>query len=132
MQINNYKSNQNFGMAIHSNDLVNKALKYRIKSAKDLERLDKAIELANRQNEVNINLLIQPDECSISANVYVDKLGWENELSSKSYSENMFTKVFEGPVGFIERVVNIADKKARQLIQERQLKNHDNVLDKML
>lgn len=131
MQINNYKSNQNFGMAIHSNINVNQALKARVKTAEGIKRLDKAIELANRQHEVNINLLIQPDGRSISANVFTDKPDLKDQLFSRSYSENMFTKLFEGPVGFIERVVNIADKKAKQLIQEGQL-NHNNVLGKML
>ena len=40
MKINNYQSNQTFGMAIHSNSNVNKILQSRIKKAKDLEKLN--------------------------------------------------------------------------------------------
>ena len=44
MKINNYQSNQTFGMAIHSNSNVNKILQSRIKKAKDLEKLNNIIE----------------------------------------------------------------------------------------
>lgn len=124
-----YSNNQNFGMAIHSNESVNKALKARIKTKPQIEKLNQLIEQANKNDKVDINLLIMPDGKTITANVYSLKndVGYE---FFKNYTENAFTKLFKGPVGFIEKLVTIADKKAKN-IADMEAVAYDDILSKM-
>lgn len=67
MKINNYQSNQTFGMAIHSNSNVNKILQSRIKKAKDLEKLNNIIEREAKNKLIDITLLADTND-SLSAN----------------------------------------------------------------
>ena len=124
-----YSNNQNFGMAIHSNESVNKALKARIKTKPQIEKLNQLIEQANKNDKVDINLLIMPDGKTITANVYSLKndVGYE---FFKNYTENAFTKLFKGPVGFIEKLVTVADKKAKN-IAAMEATAYDDILRKM-
>lgn len=124
-----YSNNQNFGMAIHSNESVNKALKARIKTKPQIEKLNQLIEQANKNDKVDINLLIMPDGKTITANVYSLKndVGYE---FFKNYTENAFTKLFKGPVGFIEKLVTVADKKAKN-IAAMEATAYDDILSKM-
>ena len=130
VNLNNKRINTtNFGMAIHSNESVNKALKARIKTKPQIEKLNQLIEQANKNDKVDINLLIMPDGKTITANVYSLKndVGYE---FFKNYTENAFTKLFKGPVGFIEKLVTVADKKAKT-IAAMEATAYDDILSKM-
>lgn len=114
MQISNQNSNQNFGMAIHSNANVNKVLKSRIKNATELERLDKIIRQQAENDFVDIQLFVHPDGKSLTANVFDSKNVNANSFF-KQYSENAFTKLFGGPVGFVEKLARVANKAADKI-----------------
>ncbi len=115
--LNTHTSNQpNFGMAIHSNEVVNKALKARIKKTSELEKLNKIVEQQAKNDKVDINLMIMPDGKTLTANVYsLDKDDSLTFAFFKNYRENAFTKLFQGPVGFIEKIAKIADKQASKI-----------------
>lgn len=127
MQINNQTPNQNFGMAIHSNLNVNNVLKARIKSAAALEKLNKIAERQAQNDKVDITLFLNPDGRSLSANVY-DASGKAGTFF-KSYTENPLISLFKSPVGFINKLSNVADKQADK-IRKTDL-NYDDVFQKM-
>lgn len=126
MKINNYQSNQTFGMAIHSNSNVNKILQSRIKQAKDLEKLNNIIEREAKNKLIDITLLADTND-SLSANIY--STNPQNQFF-KNYSENFLTKIIQGPVGFIEKLANIADKQAAKYKEANSL-NFDEVFNKL-
>ena len=128
MQINNQSSNQNFGMAIYSNANVNKVLKSRIKNAGELEHLHKIINEQAKNDRIDIQLFVQPDGKSLSANVF-DARNVNAKSFFKQYSENVFTKLFGGPVGFIEKLAKVADKQAEK--DRKSDLNYDDVFNKM-
>ena len=132
VNLNTQKNNRpNFGMAIHSNEVVNKVLKARIKKPSELEKLNRIVNQQAKNDKIDINLMIMPDGKTLSANVYsIDK---EDSLSFaffKNYSENAFTKLFQGPVGFIEKVAKIADKQAAK-IRQLEADTYEDIFSKM-
>ena len=64
---------------------------------------------------------------SLSGNVYARNT--EHNVF-KQYTENALTKLFEGPVGFIEKLAKVADKEANKLAKLDNIKN-SSVFDKM-
>ncbi len=131
MQTNlNCKTGKNpyFGMAIHSNDNVNKLIKSRIKNNKELEKLRQIINKQATNNEVDITLLT--DGKNLCANVYPKEYIEENQKFCKRFSENFITKLFGGTVGFIEKAANYADKTANKITARKEM-NIDNVLNNM-
>lgn len=124
------QSKPNFGMAIHSNEFVNYALQTRIKRFKDLNRLKKVIEAQEKNDRIDINLIIMPDGKSICANSYSVKNGKCDNKYFKQHTENALTKLFLGPVGFLERLAKIADKQAKKLKKADAIENSD-VFDKL-
>lgn len=126
MKISSYQSNQTFGMAIHSNANVNKILQSRIKKVKDLEKLNKIIEQEAKNKSIDITLLADAKN-TLSANIY--STNPQNQFF-KSYSENFLTKIIQGPVGFIKKLANIADKQAAKYKEANSL-NFDEVFNKL-
>lgn len=113
----------NFGMAIHSNDIVNSAIQSRIKNLKELDKLSKIIDQQAKNDKVDINLFVMPDGKSLSANVFSKDT--ENSYWIRQFSENIFSKLFGGPVEFIERLAKTADKQAAKLKKEDLVKNNE-------
>ncbi len=126
MQISS-NNKQNFGMAIHSNEVVNKALKARIKTTAELDKLDKIINQQAKNDKIDITLFVMQDGKSLSGNVYAKDP--ENNLF-KQYRENAFTKLFKGPVEFIEKLAKVADKEANKLEKIDKIKN-SSIFNKM-
>lgn len=111
---------QSFG-AIHSNDVVNKIIKGRIKNYAELKKLNKIIERANENNLVDINLLAHNDN-TICANIFAKDRDISEFFTQRS--ENFFTKTFGGGiVGFIEKCSNIADKAAIKVQKAKDIAN---------
>lgn len=127
MKISSYQSNQTFGMAIHSNANVNKILQSRIKKVKDLEKLNKIIEQEAKNKSIDITILANTDNTTLCGNIYSTNA---NTKFFKSYSENFLTKIIQGPVGFIEKLANIADKQAAKYKEANSL-NFDEVFNKL-
>ena len=119
----------NFGMAIHSNEDVTKALKSRIKTKEQFEKLNLLIDKAKKNNKVDIQLFVMPDCKTLTANVYSKNFDSDNYFF-RSYTENAFTKLFKGPVGFIKKLVNVADKKAKKF-EMLESNTYDDILNKM-
>ncbi len=126
-------NNQNFGMAIHSNPTVNRVIKSRIKTSKEIEKLNKIIEREAKNDFVDITLLVNPNGKSLSANAYIatDKEAKFNNIKVfKQFSENKISEMFGGVVGFIEKVAKYADKQAIKMKEYADIP-YDDVLDKM-
>ena len=70
-----------------------------------------------------------PDSKTLTANVYSKNSDSDNYFF-KSYTENALTKLFKGPVGFIEKLVNVADKKAKK-IEMLDSHTYNDILSKM-
>ncbi len=131
MQVNlNSKASNKpyFGMAIHSNENVNKLIKLRIKNNVELEKLKKIIDKQSNNKLVDITLLT--DGKRICANVYTLEQNEQTHRFNKQFNENFLTKIFGGTVGFIEKVANYADNAATK-IQQRKAMDIDGVLNKM-
>lgn len=103
-----------FGMAIRTNQNVNKVLSSRIKNADEVRMLQEAFELAAKNKTVDINLMVQPDGKSLTANVFSP----DSPHYFSQHSENWYTKLVKGPVGFIEDLVFKAEKAATK-VQEQ-------------
>lgn len=123
VNFNPQQNQQQFGMAIHSNDIVNKIIKNRIKNPSNLERLNNVIDKAAKNDKVDLTLLANRDGKTISANIY------STDDTGKVFinrSENWFSKTFGGGiVGFIEKCSNIADKAALKVKQAEKISNND-------
>ena len=134
MQVNvnaKAQNKQNFGMAIHSNPNVNRVLKSRIKKVEDLERLNRIIGEQAKNEKIDITLLVMPDGKSLNAYVYsVKKYNTDKYEFFKNYTENIFTKLFKGPVGFIEKLAKIADKQAGR-INQIEAERYEDIFNKM-
>ena len=79
------------------------------------------------ENSIDITLFVNPDGRSLSANVY-DASGKAGTFF-KSYTENPLISLFKSPVGFINKLSNVADKQADK-IRKTDL-NYDDVFQKM-
>ena len=128
MQINNQISNQNFGMAIHSDAGVKKLLKSRIKNAAQLEKLKSIVDRQSKNDLVDIQLFVHPNGKNLTANVFDVKN--DEGTFFKHYSENILTKLAHGPIGFIEKLAKIADKEAAKISKINSL-NFDDVFKNM-
>lgn len=119
MQVNmNPVNNQtNFGMAVKVvNENVVKIVKDRVKDPESVKRLVAVIEESKNNNIVDVNLL--SNGRTITANIC--ERGVPRGYF-KHYTENFFTKIFEGPIGFIERMSKIANKQATLIRDERKM-----------
>lgn len=106
-----------FGMAIHTNNRVNEVIKKRINNdINKLHKLEDIFEKASKNKTVDINLMLNPDGNTLSANIYTlnEKAGF-----FKQQSENFFTRHFGGGiVGFIEKCSKIADEAEPKVLKE--------------
>lgn len=125
VSFNPKQNNQQFGMSMYSNEAVNKALSNRIKNTNVVERLENAFERAKENNLVDVHLLIQPDGKSISANICSRD---DIKYHFSQHSENWFTKLTKGPVGFIEDLVVKAEKAAQKVQQKKAIEEKINQL----
>ncbi len=124
-----YSYQQNFGMAIHSNINVNKIIKSRIKNSSELELLNKIIDKQANNPRIDITLMANPDNKSLSANIYT-KSNNSDDRFFEQHSENLFSKIFGGGVvGFIKKMGKIADK-ANDKFAKKDL-NYDDIFAKI-
>lgn len=126
VNFNPQQNRQNFGMAIHSNEVVDKLLMSRIKSKAVLNQLSDIVMTQADNKLVDITLFVQPNGKSLSANVYSND---PKNSFCKSYTENFFSNLFGGPLGFIEKLSKIAKKEADKLAKADL--NFDDVFNKM-
>lgn len=111
------KNQQNFGMAIYTNNNVNELLKSRIKN---FSKLNKLIEREAHNDKFDVILHVPPNEKSLSAIIVnSDANNGHLPLFCTSISENKFTKLFLGPVGFIKKAADLARKKQMEMIKTK-------------
>ena len=105
VNLNNQANKPQFSMAIHSNANVNKLLKAKIKNAAELDKLNKIIEQQNKNDLVDITLL--SDDKYLTANVYPrDITNEEFQNLGRQFTENAFTRMFGGVVGFLKKAAD--------------------------
>ena len=122
VNFNPQQNNQQFGMAIHSNEVVNKIIKNRIKTPEQLERLSSIIDKAAENTTLDIHLYVNPDEKTIGANI--SSASDFGTRFHRCLSENWFSRTFGGGiVGFIEKCSKIADKNAPKIKQLEDIAN---------
>lgn len=122
------KPQQSFGMAVHSNDAVNKIIQKRIKNSTKLEKLGQIIDNAKNNNVVDVSLFANPDGKTICANIY--SLNPNSEFF-KQINENIFTRTLGGGiVGFIDKSTKIAKKAALKILEAEKIANND-IFNKM-
>ena len=128
MQINNYTcTQQSFGMALRSNDVVNKAIKARISKPIELEKLSALIEQASKNDVVDIQLFASEGN-KLSANVFTRNLSHDNPNAfTKHFSEGWFST----PVKFINKVVQYAEAQAAKIAKCCDYDEVDKVLSRM-
>lgn len=126
VNFNPQQNKQNFGMAIHSNENVNKVLMSKIKSETALKELSDIVKTQALNKLVDINLLVNPGGKSISANVVSND---KKNYFCKSYSENFLSDLTGGSLGFIKKLAKVADKEAAKLKQTDL--NYDDVFKMM-
>ena len=82
MQVNgnNYSNQQNFGMALKSSDVVNKALRTRITKPVDAQELSALVEQASKNDIVDIHLFAD-DKGKLRANVFTRESSFDNPNS---------------------------------------------------
>ena len=131
MQVNmstNYSNQQNFGMALKSSDVVNKALRVRITKPADAQELSALVEQASKNDLVDIQLFSN-DKGKLSANVFTRELSSDDPNSFvRHYSEGLFG----GPIKFLRKLVNLADAEAAKINERCDIKELDGTLSKML
>jgi hypothetical protein len=105
------KPNPRFGMAIHTNELVNKELTSRIHTLHTRDELSALVTDANKLK--NIDIVLFTDKKRLSANVFSTN---PNDNNLYRYSESSFEKMLFGPLHFLKRVVKNASKKEQKII----------------
>lgn len=129
VNLNNNVNKPQFGMAIKSNENVSRLLKSKIKTSAQVDKLNKIIDSQNENDFVDITLF--SDGKYLSANVYpVGRAAQEFQHLGKQFSENAFTRMFGGVVGFIKKAADYADITAGKIAKKTSL-NVDRVLMKM-
>ncbi len=129
VNLNNNVNKPQFGMAIKSNENVSRLLKSKIKTSAQVDKLNKIIDSQNENDFVDITLF--SDGKYLSANVYpVGRAAQEFQHLGKQFTENAFTRMFGGVVGFLKKAADYADKTASQ-IAKRNAMNIDQILNKM-
>ena len=125
---NNYSRQQAFGMALKGSDVVNKALRVRITKPAEAQELAALVEQASKNDLVDIQLFTN-DKGKLYANVYTR----DTSLNNPNHLLKHFNEgIFEGPVKFIKKLVNIADKEAAEIQKRCDIKELDDTLSKML
>ena len=131
MQVNmntNYSNQQNFGMAMKSSDVVNKALWVRIKRPVDAQELSALVEQASKNDLVDIQLFAD-EKGKLTANVFTRDTSLDNP---NSFVRHFSEGIFGGPVKFIRKIVNFADAEAAKINERCDIKELDDTLSKML
>ncbi|MBR6721837.1 hypothetical protein IKL64_00100 [bacterium] len=131
MQVNmntNYSNQQNFGMAMKSSDVVNKALRVRIKRPVDSQELSALVEQASKNDLVDIQLFAD-EKGKLTANVFTRDTSLDNP---NSFVRHFSEGIFGGPVKFIRKIVNFADAEAAKINERCDIKELDDTLSKML
>lgn len=131
MQVNmntNYSNQQNFGMAMKSSDVVNKALRVRIKRPVDAQELSALVEQASKNDLVDIQLFAD-EKGKLTANVFTRDTSLDNP---NSFVRHFSEGIFGGPVKFIRKIVNFADAEAAKINERCDIKELDDTLSKML
>lgn len=131
MQVNmntNYSNQQNFGMAMKSSDVVNKALRVRIKRPVDSQELSALVEQASKNDLVDIQLFAN-EKGKLTANVFTRDTSLDNP---NSFVRHFSEGIFGGPVKFIRKIVNFADAEAAKINERCDIKELDDTLSKML
>ena len=91
--------------------------------------LNEIIESQAKNKKVDITLLPNPDGKTISANVYNTAENNADGYFFRQASENGFTRLLDGPLGFLKRVARIADKHEEKLAKKDL--NYSDVFRKM-
>ena len=131
MQVNmntNYSNQQNFGMAMKSSDVVNKALRVRIKRPVDSQELSALVEQASKNDLVDIQLFAD-EKGKLTANVFTRDTSLDNP---NSFVRHFSEGIFGGPVKFIRKIVNFADAEAAKINERCDIKELDDTLSIML
>ena len=124
----NYSNQQNFGMAMKSSDVVNKALRTRIKKPVDAQELSALVEQASKNDLVDIQLFAD-ERGKLTANVFTRDTSLDNP---NSFVRHFSEGIFGGPVKFIRKIVNFADAEAAKINERCDIKELDDTLSKML
>ena len=117
-----------FGMAIHVGDNnVQSVLKSRVKSLKDVEKINDIFKKQKGNSKVDIRLFADKETGELlSANVYMRTPDALNDFH-KHYSENFFSWLFNrSPVKFIKKLANVADKQESKIIKKEEIVNKLN------
>ena len=129
VNFNVQRPQQNFGMAIYSNENVNKVIKSRIKNPEEAKKLNDIIEKQTLNNLADI--ILYTDGKNISAKVVEAKVDVDFKDLSKEFNENAITKMFGGGVvGLIEKAATYAEKIAAT-IKTRNAMDIDGILNKI-
>ena len=124
----NYSNQQNFGMAMKSSDVVNKALRTRIKKPVEAQELSALVEQASKNDLVDIQLFAD-ERGKLTANVFTRDTSLDNP---NSFVRHFSEGIFGGPVKFIRKLVNFADTEATKINERCDIKELDDTLSKML
>lgn len=107
MQVNNVKSNQNFGMAMIIRKDAQKLLAQKIKSDADIQLLDSLVE-TQKKNPFEID--VREELGKLYAYIGDATEGVTNHQLTV-LKQGFFEKHFKSPLAFIERCCKVADKK---------------------
>ena len=114
-----------FGMAIHVGDNnVKSVLKSRVKSLKDVEKINDIFQKQKGNSKVDISLFANEKTGKLSANVYAKE--YSDTGFYKNYSENFFSILFRSPVKFIEKLAKVADKEEAKILKKEEIVNKLN------
>lgn len=115
-----------FGMAIHVGDNnVQSVLKSRVKSLKDVEKINDIFKKQKGNSKVDIRLFANDKTGELSANVYAKE--HSDTGFYKSYSENFFSRLFRSPAKFIQKLANVADKEEAKILKKEEIVNKLNL-----
>ena len=129
VNFNVQRPQQNFGMAIYSNENVNKAIKSRIKNPEETKKLNDIIEKQTLNNLADI--ILYTDGKNISAKVVEAKVDLDFKDLSKEFNENAIRRMFGGGVvGLIEKAADYAEKIAAT-IKTRKAMDIGGILNKI-
>ena len=115
-----------FGMAIHVGDNnVERVLKSGVKSLKDVEKINDIFKKQNQNSKIDIRLFANDKTGKLSANVYANDYSVNGFY--RSYSENFFSRLFRGPVKFIEKLAKVANKEEAKILKKEEIANKLNI-----
>ncbi len=115
-----------FGMAIHTNENVQRVLKSRVKSLKDVEKLNDIFKKQKENSKIDIMLFADEKTGKLSANVYLRKPDAQDDFY-KRYSEDFLSRLFNSsPVKFIKKLAKVADKEEAKILKKEEIANKLN------